>query len=526
MIHEKLNPQNSMSMPNLRQASPTGYRERSVDDYVVEDPEPEESPRGVKSGSFEKVSEGFKAYEVTAENHATPSTSSVNGVDQEDTAYTVTFEDETIRKRVKFEEVHEIEEVIFEAQVDNHFGAASTPSPIDFQYDLPPPTPMKRKSRENSFEVKNEVQQTAENGEAPVVKPRTRRLVHRTSDASRKDDMLENDDSPTVNFTKNDAPAVNHTRNDLPSVSHTRNDAIEKDERDLEEDQPKAQPKAQSKAHQNGFEKLPVRVYEEAMEKAFEDSAEKAPHEASEQSSQKAQKAYQGADEKVLEEALEKTSNKAPEQTSPKADDKTQNDQNATQNGAFEMVSKKALERAHNGAFESTSKSSSEDAIQKAQAVAKTEASDKVSENVTSEAFPKVSKESFEKVGDDSFKNAPEKASTDPIVVEIDIEDQPYKIIEQPVEIQVVPKSILKSSEAAESSNGPKTLTFHNVPETISADESSSSESSEDELEEEDVWSRVNAHRFLLKRNQPDVLPPLPKTPPPSEDEERQFSFA
>lgn len=100
--------------------------------------------------------------------------------------------------------------------------------------------------------------------------------------------------------------------------------------------------------------------------------------------------------------------------------------------------------------------------------------------------------------------------------------------VEVSQELPIVPKSILKSSET---SSSPKTITFKNLPHTISdsddySESTSSSSSSEGESEEEDVWSRVDQHRVMLNK-QKDTPPPLPKTPPPSSEEEaNQFSFA
>lgn len=103
-----------------------------------------------------------------------------------------------------------------------------------------------------------------------------------------------------------------------------------------------------------------------------------------------------------------------------------------------------------------------------------------------------------------------------------DSSDEEY-VLASPIEVQVVPKSILKSNDTT---SAQKTITFHNIPHAIPyEEETSSSDSSEDE----DVWSRVDQHRFHLNRHndeQSDVPPPLPKTPPPSAEDERKFSFA
>lgn len=93
-------------------------------------------------------------------------------------------------------------------------------------------------------------------------------------------------------------------------------------------------------------------------------------------------------------------------------------------------------------------------------------------------------------------------------------------------ETQTSLKSILKSSET---SSAQKKITFHNTPQSISYKETSSSSSSSSEEDDDDVWSKVDMHRYHLNRlniEKADVPPPLPKTPPPTEEEEKNFSFA
>lgn len=108
-------------------------------------------------------------------------------------------------------------------------------------------------------------------------------------------------------------------------------------------------------------------------------------------------------------------------------------------------------------------------------------------------------------------------------------DEKPENAHQEPevAEISVIPKSILKSSET---SSSPKTITFNNLPQTISDsdddDDSITSSSTYEESEEEDVWSQVDQHRVMLNRHK-DIPPPLPKTPPPSAEEElNQFSYA
>lgn len=106
-------------------------------------------------------------------------------------------------------------------------------------------------------------------------------------------------------------------------------------------------------------------------------------------------------------------------------------------------------------------------------------------------------------------------------IVMVESHHQPQKI-----NVQVLPKSILKSSETHTS---PKTITFNNETETISDSGSDCSDTESDN--DDDVWTKVEDHRYLLNRyksDYPDVPPPLPKTPPPplDGDEEKEFSFA
>ncbi|KAG5680708.1 hypothetical protein PVAND_010199 [Polypedilum vanderplanki] len=97
--------------------------------------------------------------------------------------------------------------------------------------------------------------------------------------------------------------------------------------------------------------------------------------------------------------------------------------------------------------------------------------------------------------------------------------------------IDIIPKSILKTSETTNNSNS--TVHFINVPE------SSSSEDETDDYEDDvnrhySVWQQIDIHRdqltqsYQLNRNEESSSPPpLPKTPPPKyEPVERDFSFA
>lgn len=129
------------------------------------------------------------------------------------------------------------------------------------------------------------------------------------------------------------------------------------------------------------------------------------------------------------------------------------------------------------------------------------------------------------------FSTADKRMPEDLEIIENHKIDVVYEV--ETREVQAVPKSILKSSET---SSTQKTITFLNTPLSIPYNETSSSSSSScsassssssnyESEEEEDVWSRVDMHRYHLNRNN-DVPPPLPKTPPPSQEDEKQFSFA
>ena len=352
LIHERLQSRYSNSMPTLnnqQDLNPKQYRERSVDE--------------VPHSSIQQERKQDYVNEAKHENHANQALPKIEFPLESSDKNQVS--EEIFQKRVKFEEVSEIEETVFEAQFENDIVERSTNSVANIESEkstTPPPTPyyvqefddidlppkpMKRKSRENSFntpstafqnshiEEENETTEpTITENElrlsAPPVKPRTKRLAHRTSD-------------------------------------------IEKDEVD-------------------SF--LVIQTLQEEIKISVEQD--------------------------------------------------------------FFNVDKKLTEKL----------------------------------------------ETIENHEND-------------VVFEV-----------EPREVQAGPKSILKSSET---SSTQKTITFHNTPLSIPYNETSSSSSSSyasyESDEEEDVWSRVNIHRYHLNRHN-DVPPPLPKTPPPSEQDEKQISFA
>lgn len=108
---------------------------------------------------------------------------------------------------VKFQEINEIEKSDYyqpyiEVQVENEFGeiVPTSPKSIERRYqesvknlqelqtEMPPPTPMRRKSRESSFN------ESPQNGQPPSVKPRMKRMNRSSSDASNSSKGEEKND--------------------------------------------------------------------------------------------------------------------------------------------------------------------------------------------------------------------------------------------------------------------------------------------------------------------------------------------
>lgn len=190
MIHEELQKRNSVSMPDLlnrQDLSPTQYRERSVDEEVKELDVTVLQEKKIQEHSEKSIPSVEAPLESSEEKQ---------------------IDEEVFQKRVKFEEVNEIEETVFESQFEKDIGEGSTddekystppPTPYYVQefedYDLPPPTPMRRKSRENSFNkpapsVTLQIEAVDETNnvlEPPVVKPRTKRLAYQDSDFGKDD---------------------------------------------------------------------------------------------------------------------------------------------------------------------------------------------------------------------------------------------------------------------------------------------------------------------------------------------------
>lgn len=381
MIHEKLKNRNSVSLPDLPKASsPKAYRELSVDEYSDAQSNANEV-EGTSLAVFKKMHDK-----------------------REDLTDLQPINDK-IFKRVKFEEVNELEETVFEAQdalYEEDFNshkradswdssnenldkeaelesevaetiyyvenAAATPYFVE-EFELPPPTPMKRKSRENSFSYSAPDTEPSD-AEPPVVKPR--RLIQRkTSDIERIEENLQ--------------------------IAVQSNSSEEKE--------------------------LETRTVKEALEDVREDFHQE-------------------------------------------------------------------IEFSHTVDIEPDFKAQT------------------IEDNLPHE---------------DELENL----SQIKIQTLADSKTRELEISTPLVELHA-PKSILKSSETTAA---PKSITFQNEPETIyhSAQSSITSSSSFSDLlsdEDEDVWSQVDRHRFHLTRNQSDIPPPLPKTPPPSVEDEKQFSFA
>lgn len=152
---------------------PTTQRSLPLAQNGFEDPDEEmtvfEFVRGLSVLEAKEDASGGALNEVTEKP---VSTSSKNIPEQPEPT-------EDFQKRVKFEKVNEIQETFYEVHVDEafgesssdepfgesstsqHFGQSSTDEPFGYQeasspmtpdMDLPPPTPMKRKSRENISE--------------------------------------------------------------------------------------------------------------------------------------------------------------------------------------------------------------------------------------------------------------------------------------------------------------------------------------------------------------------------------------
>lgn len=445
MIHDKLNPRSSAkSMPDLS-LSPTLYSERSVDEprfvpAVLEESEPTH---------VDFINEVIPRIQITNGSHHEPQENipEINNNNVGD-KHVQEEEIEIVQKRVKFEDVNEIVKVEFyeaqfEGQVENEYGEMipvirSTES-SSYQNDIPllPPTPMKRKSRENSFEMPRptlpRVAETAsieENQDAPpAIKPRTKRLLHRTSSASSYGDDIvaqrEEKSMPKLIITNNAHIATNEPTKSSPTDCAEQFNEINQSLPDVEEE--------------DIFAKVKKRPSQLATVETIVDT-DSSP-EFSRSSNQETFSVN------VIEVYKEVVAKDDVIEVREKFEEDLNIRQTRESNSSSRPQSIEVISVAHNQA--------------------------------------------------------------------------------QPIEIQVIPKSILKSSEASFVPNSPKTITFQAEPQRIFT---SDVESSSSDDEEDDIWNAVNRHRYQLNRYKSkdvsDVPPPLPKTPPPSVDEEKEFSFA
>lgn len=537
MIHEKLHGTNSGSMPELaiKKSSPRKQNERSVDEVPLpkprvpvqsnvpppvlynapqaqnngqlsenkdqsaenivppqakrslpaalasEDPDEEmtvfEFVRGLsvleakENASNDQSSEVTKA-SINFTNEATekPSSSSSNIVVEPPALA------EDFQKRVKFEKVNEIRETFYEVQVDENFGESSTDEPFGYQEassgkeaiprspevaslsspeaDLPPPTPMKRKSRENSLQhVDDEL--------LPNNQPVFERVSSEYKFVKSEEPDVSNNDPIIVEIPFEETPAqvVDYSGPDgvIGQIPDTELPIAAELNAVLETMPPLVKPRTKTPVQRTSD----VGKIEEIDH--VQETAQKLPPEKPERAP-------------VVSFAHEDVpvQQKLPEEA-PKSE--------------VEALKSEVVE---------TFKTS-----QNQEPTEEFFVSNKFSEN-----YENFSHQDLRNDDEDSRFASDDSDSSSEARVSPPIENN-----------RIVPKSILKTSEA---SGVQKTITFHNVPDSVS----SSSESFFSD-EEQDVWSQVDQQRFHLSRHRsPETPPPLPKTPPPTAEEESRFSYA
>ncbi|CRK99011.1 CLUMA_CG012162, isoform A [Clunio marinus] len=475
-IHEQLQSRNSASMPDLvmrQDLSPKQYRERSVDDYEIQEITQDlQTPKIniVKVQSIEDLnvsaidnsesSEKPQNFDSNIQIHS-------NNINNEENEKT--FENgedkkedkneikDSVEKAVKFQEVNsDFYEKTFEAQIEKAESAKSLGSP---EAALPP-TPMKRKSREDSFEKPRvelkkpkeaTINEIVENIEIPTtpprIKPRTKKLIHRTSSAS----------------TTNNVQKIENASNDDDKSIVTNSDNIVADEIFLK-----------------------VKVKTEVKH-----SEQSNPNEISEVDSKVQGRKLSVGDVRTFTVV-----------SNLNTDYKNDEEVNQTTDTRFtvEEVNDKLPDVTDN-------------------------------DKVTLKTI-EIPVEVFEPLNNEK-KN--EKSLTPPISVIKKFEDGTISSIEI-VDIKaedeettndnlLAPKSILKSTESSVSPV-PKKISFHSETQIISRPDSITMSS---DSEEDDVWNRVDKHRNQLNKvvaDDSDIPPPLPTTPPPSLDDEKSISFA
>lgn len=240
-IHDTLFARSSASMPDLSR-SPVLYRERSVDEHP-EDMKHNNQPINIPTVEFyDEIFSVKNDYENslsfepddTIDIYAQPK--KVNITNDKN------IEVEIVQKRVQFEEIREIEkieyyEARFEEEIEDEFGEVTTrrlafrsysadDESDDKKVEVIPPMPMKRKSRENSFEApnvdSNEISNTELTKARPSpVKPRIRRGVHRTGNASKIE--TSDDEIKTVEEAK-EPPKVIHRTVDFDEIKSSEDD--------------------------------------------------------------------------------------------------------------------------------------------------------------------------------------------------------------------------------------------------------------------------------------------------------------
>lgn len=506
MIHEKLHGTNSGSLPELqtKKSSFKKYNERSVDEAPL--PTPRVSVQHNVPTPVGSISSSAQNSEPFAQNSASVARTDAppaaqrsfpiaqNGFEHLEEEITVfefvrglsvlearenapvdAFHEETekplkispssiqeppaptedFQKRVKFEKVNEIQETFYEVQVDEAFGESSTDEPFGDQKasspeEMPPPTPMKRKSRENiSQHVSEEISQNS-------------------GELSQKSDVVKNNEpvfervSSEYKFAKSEAQDSSENDPIVVEIPFDETSTAEVDKTEVD----------------GAFGKIPDTELPIAAE--LNAVLETMPPHVKPRTKKMVQRTSDvGKTEEINHEQ------ETPKKLPPEKPERAQVVSFAQKDLE---VQPKLPEEAPKTEVETFKTSPNFEPTEEFFV------SNKFSEN-----YENFTHQDFRSDSDDSDASFVDRVSP-------------------PIEnSHIVPKSILKTSETA---GVQKTITFHNVPD------SSSSESFFSD-EEQDVWSQVDQQRFHLSRNRmADSPPPLPKTPPPSVEEESRFSYA
>ena len=505
-IHHDLQLRNSTSMPDLlnrQSSSPNGYRVRSVDGKDTKQPI-ESKPANIQP---------VKKEEITIEPvRATKQPEEAIQIEEVEVAVqTYDGPTEAVQKRVKFEEVHKIQESFYEVQADIDFGedsrgsqssiyedALSSPSEYyEVQIELPPPTPMKRKSKENIFTDEDD----DENAIFAKVKPRARQeaVMHlelEDEEPETKPFLIEipvkNPEPTYAVVKKNYHVAVTSGR--VPEVLSDHSQISEVDEASTAEMlepvliPPPIKPRTK-RSRAPEAPKIEISVPTEEAPIFEVTRLDQIPEIEITETPTENEMAWQELGEVTI----------------------LHNSQ------IVEIVEEKIKENFIESLQEEPDRrievlTSSTESIQAEQPIAASVPAVTASISERPQiAIPKVPM-----FGADDI---PETQSTEDIqkVPIFHADDIPVK---QPVE--VVPKSILKTSEILV---GHKSIKFQSLPDTIPAKTTIRYESDGDS--DEDIWNRVDEHRWHMSRSAAETPPPIPKTPPPTaEEEEKLFSYA